>query len=120
MKRIAFAAFTCKDIMGLVAGHRTTLHASAVRCRLTPPLTGRGHRHLAMLKGDNSMDHFVVGGDERYAAVLREQMDGEKVALEAKLAEAASEDELQRIQGEIRELCRKHKQALRALDYSLF
>jgi hypothetical protein len=75
---------------------------------------------MMVRKQYKSMDHFVVGGSERYAAVLREQMNGEKVAVEAKLAEAASEDERQGIQGEIAELCRKHKQALRELGYSLY
>jgi hypothetical protein len=66
------------------------------------------------------VNHFVVDGDERYAAVLREQMNGQKVDLEAKLTEAASDDERQRIQLEIEELLRKHKEALQGIRYSLF
>jgi hypothetical protein len=66
------------------------------------------------------MDHFVADGGYRYAAVLREQMDGEKVALEAKLAEAASAEERRRIESEIAELHRKHQEAARGFGYLLF
>jgi hypothetical protein len=66
------------------------------------------------------MDQFVVGGSARYAAVLREQMDGEMVVLKAKLVEAASEEYRRRIESEIAELHQKHKAALRELRAFLY
>ena len=66
------------------------------------------------------VNHFVADGNERCAAVLREQMDGERVVLEAKLSESLSDDERKRIRGEIEELLRKHKEALQGIRYSHF